>query len=100
MFTPIGDLIKTLPRRSRTPNAIVALHVKRAFESSLKKVCGDFSKKNLNATKASVFKSGVLTITAPTLVCAELTMRSGGLIKAINETLGRDVVKRLRFKSS
>jgi hypothetical protein len=98
VFTPVGDLIRTLPKRSKTPNAIVAIHVKRAFSDSLEKVCSDFSKENLGQIKASTFKNGTLTIVAPTLTCAELTMRSGGLIKAINEVLGRKVVMRLRFK--
>lgn len=100
VFISVGDLIKTLPRRKRAPKALQALHVKQAFGDCLVKVCGDLSKKNLDATKASVFKDGALTIIAPPLVCAELTMRSGGLIKAINETLGKRIVRRLRFKNS
>lgn len=98
MFTPVGELIKTLPRRTRVPNAILAIHVRRAFSESLKKVCADLPAETLIAVKAPVFKNGVLTVVAPQLVCAELSMRAGGLISDINRALGRDVVKRLRFR--
>ncbi len=100
MFTRVGVLLKTLPRRSRTPGVILALHVRSAFDDSLKKNCGDLPADVLKAVKAVSFKSGVIIVKTPTLVAAELQMRSGGLIKEINMVLGRRVVTRLRFRSS
>jgi len=100
MFTPVGQLIKTLPRRSKTPEAILALHVRQAFGQSLGEVCGDLGAETLSKIKARTFKNGALTVVCPQLVCAELSMRSGGLIGDINKTLGRKIVLRLRFRSS
>lgn len=100
MFIPIGDLIRTLPRRSRVPEAILALHVRGAFSDCLKKVCADLPAETVSKVETSVFKNGVLTIVAPQLVCAELSMRSEGLVKEINKTLGRRLVNRLRFRVS
>lgn len=100
MFTPVGDLIKILPRRSKIPEAILAIHVRRAFDDCLKKVCADLSTETLAAVEAAVFRNGILTVVAPQLVCVELSMRSGGLVKEINKTLGRRLVNRLRFRGS
>lgn len=98
MFTPVGTLLKTLPRRSKMPEAIVALHVRRAFGDSLGKVCADLTGDVLESVKAATFKNGALTVKAPTLVATELSMRSGGLIREINKVLGRKIVERLRFR--
>lgn len=99
MFTSIGSLLKVLPRRSKTPNAIIALHVRQAFSDSLLVVWPDLPGELLAKIKASVFKNGVLTIVSPQLVSAELSMRSGGLIAHINKVLGRRVVNKLRFRN-
>ena len=99
MFTPIGTLLKTLPIRSKTPQAILALHARRAFGDSLLKICADLPSEVLKTIKATTFKNHVLTIVCPSLVSAELSMRSGGLIRDINETLGRKVVRSLRFRN-
>lgn len=98
MFTPVGTLIKTLPRRSKTPAAILALHVRVAFSQSLAKVCGDLPEDVLVTVKPQTFKNNVLTVAASSLVAAELQMRSRGLIGEINRGLGRRVVARLRFR--
>lgn len=99
MFTPIGSLLKTLPRRSKIPEAIIALHVRKAFGESLKKVCSDLPAETLSKVEPAVFKNGVVTVVAPQIVCVELSMRSGELIKMINETLGRKIVSRIKFKN-
>ncbi|MBI2327122.1 DUF721 domain-containing protein [Candidatus Curtissbacteria bacterium] len=98
VFTPVGDLLKTLPRRSKTPGAIIALHVRRAFEDSLLTICGDLPKSVLAATRAKSFKNGVLTVECTGLAPVELQMRSGGLLREINRVLGRKIVFRLRFR--
>ena len=99
VFTPIGDLLKTLPKRSKTPSAILALHVRKAFGDSLLKICSDLPPEILKSVSPSTFRSGVLTIKSPSLVSSELQMRSGGLTRDINETLGRKIVRSLRFRN-
>ena len=98
MFTPVGSLLKTLPRRSKISEAMMALFVRRAFSEVLREVCADLSDKVLGNVRAVSFKNGVLTIRSPLLVSTELQMRSGGLIRAVNKVIGRQVVSRLRFR--
>jgi hypothetical protein len=100
MFTPIGNLIKALPRRSKTPEAILALHVRQAFSAALNTVCGDLDQVFLKDVRASVFKNGILTVISPALLSAELSMRSGGLTREINRLLGRNIVLRIRYKNN
>lgn len=77
---------------------ILALHVRQAFGDSVKSVCSDLPEEILKSVKASVFSNGVLTIVCPQLVSAELSMRSGELVRDINKVLGRRIVARLRFR--
>jgi len=100
MFTSIGSLIRAFPKRSKTPGAILALHVRQAFVDALEEACGDLPAKTIKGVKASVFKNGTLTIIAPQLVCTELSMRSGGLLRGINRALGKNIVFKLRFRSN
>lgn len=100
MFIPVSSLIKTLPRHSRTPEAILALQVRQAATKSLERLGGDLGVEVLGSIKVSTFKNGELTIAAPSLVCCELEMRSGGLKEMINEVLGREIVKGLRLRVS
>ena len=99
MFTPIGSLLKTFPRRSKISEAMMAIYVRRAFEQILPEVCADLSYQALSKVKPLSFKNGVLIVKLPLLASVELQMRSGGLIRAINETLGRKLVHRLRFRA-
>lgn len=98
MFTPVGSLLKTLPRRSKIPDAILAIHVRRIAKESLAKVCGDLPSDVLATAKIVSFKNGVLTMSASSLLATELQMRSGGLIREINRVLGKKIVERLRFR--
>lgn len=100
MFNSLGSLLKTLPKRSKTPEAIVALHVRRAFDEAVAKTCADLPADILKKISASTVKGGTLTVVAPQLVSAELSMRAGGLLKEINRLLGRRVVIRLKFRSN
>ena len=100
MFTPIGSLLKTFPRRSKISDAMTAIYVRQVFEQVLGEVCADLSDSILGKVKPISFKNGVLTVKSPLLVSTELQMRSGGLIKVINESLGRKLVNRLRFRNS
>ena len=98
MFKPIGSLLREIPIRAKSSRAIVALQVRNAAKDAVSIVCGDLPKEIIEAIKPSVFKAGVLTVTAPQMVTGELQMRSGGLIKEINKVLGKRIVTRLRFR--
>lgn len=98
MFTPVGTLLKTLPRRSKIPDAILAIHARRIAKESLTKVCGDLGSEVLATAKIVSFKNGVLTMSCASLLAVELSMRSGGLIREINRVLGKKIVERLRFR--
>lgn len=98
MFIKAGSLFSSLTRRSKVSGAINALLVRQAFDEVLGKVCADLPAEILEATKAVSYKSGILTVKTTRLAAAELSMRSSGLIKRVNEVLGRRIVVRLRFK--
>lgn len=98
MFIKAGSLFSSLTRRSKVSGAINALLVRQAFDEVLEKECGDLPAEILEVTKAISYKSGILTVKTTRLAAAELSMRSGGLVKRVNEVLGRNVVKRLSFK--
>lgn len=98
MFVRAGSLFSSLTRRSKVSGAVNAILVRQAFDEVLKVECADLPAEVLEATKASSFKSGVLTIKTTRLAGVELSMRSGGLIRGVNELLGKRAVKGLRFK--
>lgn len=103
MFIPVADLIKNLPKRSRIPEAFLAIHARKALEEAVKKQCADLPEEVLRdllaKAKFSTFKNRVLTMKVSTLLAAELQMRSGKLIREINEILGRRAVNKLRFRA-
>lgn len=98
MFIRAGSLFSSLTRRSKVSGAINALLVRQAFDDVLKRECADLPAEILKKTKAVSFKSGVLTVETTRLMAAELSMRSGGLIRGVNEVLGKRIVVRLRLK--
>lgn len=100
MFIKAGSLFSSLTRRSKVSGAINALLVRQAFDEVLKKECADLPEEILEKTKAISFKSGVLTVKTTRLTGVELSMRAGGLIKGMNEGLGKKVVIRLKFSNS
>ena len=100
MFKPIGILIKTVPARSKIPEALWALQVRQVAQGSIVRVCADWPDEIIKRVKIATFGAGVLTIKAPGLVAAELQMRSEGLIREINQVFGRKVVHRIRFRVS
>lgn len=99
MFIKAGTLFSSLTRRSKVSGAINALLVRQAFDEVLKEECADLPQEILEKTRATSFKSGVLTVKTTRLATVELSMRSGGLVKAMNEDLGKKAVTGLRFKS-
>lgn len=100
MFKPVGSLIGSLARRSKTPEAILALKVRQAAKKTIERELFDMPEDLVGLIRVKSFKNGLLVVSAPPLLAAELSMRSGGLEKAINRTLGETVVRSLRFKSS
>jgi hypothetical protein len=99
-FKPIGSLLGSLTRRSKTPEAILALQVRQAAKETIERELFDMPKDLVDLIRIKSFKNGLLVVNAPPLLAAELSMRSGGLEKAINRTLGRIIIRSLRFKSS
>lgn len=99
MFTPIGDLLKILPRRSKTSDAILALYVRREFQKALAAVCDDWPGEVKDKVQPVVFAHGKLVVRSPNLVAAELSMRSGSLMKTLNELLGKKIVTRISFRN-
>ncbi len=99
-FKPVGSLLSSLARRSKTPEAILALQVRQVAKEVIEREMFDMPKDMVDSIRVKSFKNGLLVISAPPLLAAELSMRSGGLEKAINKTLGGLIIRSLRFKTS
>lgn len=100
MFKPIGVLLGGLAKHSKSSEVILALQVRHAAKDCLKKECRDMPDNLIDLVKVASYKNGTLKLIAPSLVCAELQMRSGGLTDGINRRLGRKLVFRIRLKGS
>ena len=98
MFRPVGSLIGNLHLRSKSQGVILALQVKRIAQEQIAKTVQDLPREAIHQIKVKSFRNGQLTLSAPTLISLELKMRSEGLKDAINETLGKKIVKRLMFR--
>ena len=99
MFRPVGSLIGNLHLRTKSQDAIFALKVKKVAGDVIVNVCQDLPKEAIAQIKIKSFRNGQLTILAPTLVSAELKMRSEGLKDQINRALGKDIVEKIRFRN-
>ncbi len=99
MFTRIGSLLKSVPTRSRAPGPILALQIRQAAKEVLDKVLSDYPEDLAKKVKVKTFKNGVLTVTSPQLMSAELQMRSEGLKRDINKIIRGDLVKRIVFRT-
>lgn len=99
-FKPIGSLLGSLTKRSKTPEAILALQVRQVAKETIERQLFDVPKDLVDLIRVRSFKNGLLVVNAPPLLAVELSMRSRGLEKAINRTLGGVIVRSLRFKSS
>lgn len=99
-FKPVGSLLGSLTRRSKTPGAILALQVRQAAKETIERELFDMPKDMVDLIRIKSFKNGLLVVNAPPLVAAELSMRSGGLEKAINKALGGSIVRSLRFRAA
>jgi hypothetical protein len=82
------------------PEVVVALQVRQAAKEVILKISKDYPMEIEKQISVTVFKKGILTIEAPTMILAELQMRSEGLKSDINKMLGAKVIKALRLKSS
>ncbi len=99
-FKPVGSLISTSVVRSKTPDAILALRVRQIAKEAINRELFDMPRDLLAAIKVKSYRKGVLMVSAPQLLAAELQMRSGGLKETINRGLGGKIVKGLRFRVS
>lgn len=100
MFRPVGSLIGNLHLGVKSKDAIFALQVKKVAEDVIQKICQDLPKEAIAQIKVKSFRNGELTIVAPTLVAVELKMRSEGLKNDINQATGKEIIKRLIFRTS
>ena len=100
MFTRIGSILKTTPKRSRSPDAFLALQVRQISKESLGKILREYPEDLSKKIKVKSFKNGVLVVIAPNLLSAELHARSDGLKKDINWAFKKNVVEKIRFKAS
>ncbi len=97
-FKSLGSLIGTSVSRSKTPDAILALRIRQIAKASIEREFFDFPKDLLDAVKVRSYKRGVLTVSAPQIVAAELQMRFSGLRETINKELGGKIIKDLRLR--
>jgi len=100
VFTRIGSILKTTPKRSRSPDAFLALQVRQISKESLGKILREYPEDLSKKIKVKSFKNGVLVVIAPNLLSAELHARSDGLKKDINRAFKKNVVEKIRFKAS
>lgn len=100
MFKPVGSLLSSFTRHSKTPDAILALQVRQAAKETIERELFDMPKDLVDSIRIKSFKNGLLVVNAPPLLAAELSMRSGGLERSINRALGGIIIRSLKFKSS
>ncbi len=98
MFRPVGAIIGNR-RFGKSSTAVAAIQVKNVAQKVIKEKCADLPAEVLGQIKVKTFKNATLTMACPTLVAAELYMRSEELKKAMNGQFGRTIVKDLRFRT-
>lgn len=99
MFTRIGSILKTTPRRQKSADSLFALQIRQITKEVLDKILEDYPEEFSKSVKVKSFKNGVLSVVSPRLLSVELHTRSGGLIKDINKALGKNIIERIRFRS-
>lgn len=99
MFQRVGSLIRAIPVRSKTPDTIVALQVRQVAGDCIKRIMKSYPKELEKQIKVSSFKNGTLLVKAPSIIAAELHIRSVDLIEDINSKLKKKVVRSIRFKA-
>lgn len=100
MFVRIGSILKKTPRRSKSPDAFLALQVRQVAKEVLERICEQYPEDIGKTVKVKTFKNGTLTVASPTLLSAELHARSEGLKEDINGVLGKKIVEKIRFKAN
>ncbi len=98
MFRRVGGLLSDVAGRGKKHDVIAALQVREAAKKAIDAICADLPDDIVKQVKIKSFKNGVLDIAAPSLLSAELYMRSEELRKGINDALKRNIVKGLRFR--
>ena len=97
MFKSVGTLLNS-PQLGTRKRTFLALQVRAAARKALASLCSDLDPQIIESIRVLSFDGKTLKISAPTLVCAELQMRSEGLKKEINKALGQKVVEKIRLK--
>jgi len=100
MFTRIGSVLKTTPHRSKSTEPLLALKIRQAAKEVLDKVLASYPEELVKKVKVKTFKNGVLTITSPTLLAAELNTRSEGLKGDINRALNKNIIEKIRYRKA
>lgn len=99
MFKRVGSLIKASPRHEKSEDAIVAIQVRQIAKGSIERTCRDLPLSVLKDIKVTTYRDGELTVVAPSIVCAELLMRSDELIDNVNSKVGAKVLRSVRFRA-
>ena len=97
MFKSAGTLLNS-PQLGTRKRTFLALQVRAAARKALASLCSDLDPQIIESVRIASFDGRTLKVTAPSLVCAELQMRSDGLTKEINSVLGQKVVEKIRFR--
>ena len=97
MFKSVGTLLNS-PQLGTRKRTFLALQVRAAARKALASLCSDLDPQIIESVRIASFDGRTLKVTAPSLVCAELQMRSDGLAKEINSVLGQKVVEKIRFR--
>lgn len=97
VFKSVGTLLNS-PQLGTRKRTFLALQARAAARKALGSLCGDLDPEIIESIRVASFDGNTLKISAPSLVCAELQMRSDGLIKEINRALGKKIVDKIRFK--
>lgn len=100
MFIRLGSVLRVAPKRTKSPSTFLALQVRQAAKEILDKMLMSYPEEVAKKVKVKSFKNNTLYIVAPTLMSTELHTRSEGLREDINKTLGREIIKKFRFRKS
>lgn len=98
MFKPIGSLIFE-PSITRKTGTIGALRVRQAAKEVIERHLNDFPLDVLKQIQIKTFKNGVLTVTAPAIICGDLHMASAEILKNINFKLNSQAIKKVSFRA-
>jgi len=100
MFKKVGSLIKLSPKYNKSQGSISAIMIRQIAKQALSDMLRDYPEDLVKKIKPTVYKNGTLNVECPSTASAELYMRSGELIAAVNHKVGLKILKNIRFKNS